>query len=523
MSLRDLDIDGVGKAVYRHCTSPKALYVTLVERWWFLALTCFLGIAIGCLIIKTSTPQFAAHGRMLVYQKLPTFMDDATRVPDPKAYDSLFATHVQLIGSPMIVEKAVTDFGLDKLDEIDELHAKHRSLGGKTVAGMICENLKVGRAGSGDADGAFVLSVEFKHKSAKECPIVVDAILKTYRAYVNDSMLDDQNKAVELLGTFKKQLEGDVTEKANRWRSFLQESKGIWDETTKVNSHQLRAAALDEELTRLEIDRKSVESRVNVLEQSKTLPPIQRLALVDDLHLPRLEILVSLAGDNNVGSLQQVYPQLQEAASAQYDDLLDKLVELSSISRNVGTSHPQYTDALAEVELLKKELQRVEPNGPVKTKKLSPADLVAAYEVLLREELGTLDQRISFLQQRVKKEVDAAKSLKDFSIRADQLKDEYERANEVSGALVDRMQKQTMLSQFGSYIVEVVEQPGKGQLVWPKKPIVLMLCTLCGLFLGVVGALVLDLIEVSPLRNLFGRMPSWLIRDRWPSSGAPAG
>ena len=165
---------------------------------------------------------------------------------------------------------------------------------------------------------------------------------------------------------------------------------------------------------------------------------------------------------------------------------------------------------------------RAVPDSDTDSGQLSPVDLVGAYEVLLQEELDALDHRIGFLKGRIVEEVEAAKSLKDFGIRADQLKDEYDRANELSGLLVDRMQKQTVLSQFGSYVVEIVQPPRKGQLVWPRKPIVLVLCTLCGLFIGIISALVLDLIEVSPLRSLFRFMPSWLVRDRWPSSGAGA-
>ena len=215
MTLRELDVEQVGRAAYRHCTNPKALYVTLVDRWWVLLFGCVAGAAVGCVVILISPKQFVSQGRLLLYQKLPTFMDDSTRVPDPKAYDSLFATHVQLMGSPVIVEQAVNDFELDLLPEIDERHAVHRKLGKKTVGEMIRDTLKVGRAGSGDSDGAFVLSVSFKHKSAKECPQVVEAILRTYQSHVNTSILDDQNKAVELMERLQNTLDLDITKKEN--------------------------------------------------------------------------------------------------------------------------------------------------------------------------------------------------------------------------------------------------------------------------------------------------------------------
>ena len=108
------------EAAIRHLANPKALYLTLIHRWRWIVATTLIGVVVGCLIIKFSEKQFESHGRLLAYQKLPTFMDDSTRLPDPKAYDSLFATHLQLIGSPLIVDRAVKRYKLDQLEEILE-------------------------------------------------------------------------------------------------------------------------------------------------------------------------------------------------------------------------------------------------------------------------------------------------------------------------------------------------------------------------------------------------------------------
>jgi len=211
MNLRDIDVEEVGKSFFRHCTNPKALYVTLLERWWVVALCACVGIVCGVGVIKTSEKIFASQGKLLVYQKLPTFMDDSTRIADPKAYDSLFATHVQLISSSLIVDKAVQDYKLDQLEELDKIHAQHRQLGDKSVGDLIREDLKASRAGSGDSAGAFVISLEYSHPSAKECPQVVQAILETYKEYLSSSLLNNafkerSNRSPVAIETFSKQL-----------------------------------------------------------------------------------------------------------------------------------------------------------------------------------------------------------------------------------------------------------------------------------------------------------------------------
>lgn len=531
MSLKDLDVEEVGKSIFQHCTNPKALYVTLIERWWVVVVCTLIGICCGAVAIKMSKKQFSSHGKLLVYQKLPTFMDDATRVPDPKAYDSLFATHVQLMGSSMIIDQAVEDFDLAQLDELDAIHAEHRKLGDKSLGDVIRGNLKVGRAGSGDSAGAFVLSVEFSHPSAKECPKVIDAILETYRTYLNTSMLDDQSKAVELLTSVKSKIQKDVDKKATAYRDFLKKAPGVWDRDTMTNTHQKRVEVFETELTALEIQQKAIDARIEMLKQhshpenGRPLTDLEKLALVDDIHLPRIEVLVSVQGEKLAEIFQGAYPERQEVASARYDDLLTKLVEMNSASANIGENHPTFIDMKADIKLLESEIARREQSSGTQKRpaELSPSDLVAAYEVLLLKESKDVKERIEFVQERIELEIAASKELFDFSIAAEHLKDEYDRSRELSGLLLDKMQKQSLLNQFGSYVAEIVEHPHKGQLTWPKKPIILVMFSLAGFFLGSFLALALDLIQFSPLARFFEFLPDWLIRhnDRT-TNGFPA-
>lgn len=520
MNLRDIDVEEVGKSFFRHCTNPKALYVTLLERWWVVAVCALVGVVCGMLVIKTSEKMFSSHGKLLVYQKLPTFMDDATRVVDPKAYDSLFATHVQLIGSSLIVDKAVEDFQLENLEELDEIHEGHRELGDKSLGDLIRDDLKASRAGSGDSAGAFVIALEYSHKSAKECPQVVEAILETYKDYLSSSTLDDQAKALDLLTNVKTRVQGEIEQKSRRYRDFLKKAPGVWDRDTLNNSHQLRVEKFELELTELEIQQKNVASRIEILKRQThpvkgtPLTDLERLALVDDIHLPRLEILISVQGEKVAEIFQGNYPERQEAASARYDDLLSRLVELNATASNLGENHPRYIDMKADIKLLEAEIvKREELNDSQKQpSELTPKDLVSAYEVLLCEEAKDLEKEIAFVKSQIEAEVSASKELYDFSIEAQQLKDDYEQSKELASVLIDKMQKQTILSQFGSYVAEIVQRPRKGQLTWPKKPVILVLCTLVGFFVGSFLALALDLIQFSPLRKLFGFVPDWIIR-----------
>ncbi len=523
-ALRTLDVDAIGQAAFKHCTSPKALYVTLIERWWVIAVCAIAGACIGAFTIKTSVKQFESHGKILVYQKLPTFMDDSTRLPDPKAYDSLFATHVALIGSPLILEKAVKDHDLvNRCPEIEPELEENRE-----YAHYIQKHLKTTRAGSGDSKGAFVISVGFEHIAANECPIVVEAILETYRDYTNSSILDDQTRAVEVMSDIRSTLEADVKAKGLAYREFMKTATGVWDRDTENNTHQKRIEALQVELTTLELKRAATESRIRIMSRThddttgEKLSDLDRLALIDETHISRLEMLLSVKGEAIAELYQNAYPELQEHANARFRQLSELLLEREELVKNIGQRHPKVQDLDSKIQMLRSILDKSQKKlaAPAKPSGLEPADIVSAYVRMLDEELNDANDRIAALNKSIEEQLAAAKSLTDFTIHATQLEDDYQRSKDLYTALIDKAQKQQVLSQFGSYVAEVIAYPHfKGQLTWPKKPVILALCTILGIFVGSFLALALDLIAFTPLKQAFWFVPQWLV---W-SGRSPAG
>lgn len=485
------------ESTIRHLANPKALYLTLIHRWRWIVLTTFIGVVVGCLVIKFSEKQFESHGRLLAYQKLPTFMDDSTRLPDPKAYDSLFATHLQLIGSPLIIDRATEKYKLNELEEIlDRLEKDQRP------NDYIVKHLKVSRAGAGDSAGAFVIRVAFNHPSARECPIVVRAILETYKEYLDQSSLAGKDKAVELIADLRTSLEQDISSKGNQFRNHIQQSPGIWDPDTLRNTHQKRVDLLEEQLVQLEIKTTALKSRIKIMEDTKSdeQTDLERLALVDDEHVARLEMLTNVKVEGVAEFFQLMYPERQEFASAQYDDLLDLFVEKTTLQGNLGPDHPRIKDLESDIQSLEAKLDEKQSKflGPNIKSQLQPDDLVQAYERFLKLELGDVNIRVDEIKKEIALQSAAAKEVMDYSFEAQRLKEEYDRTVELHTVLVDKMQKQDLISQFGSYTSEIIHWPKKGEQTWPNKPVALALLTLLGFFSGVLIAIILDLLDAVP-------------------------
>ncbi|MEM7785524.1 MAG: hypothetical protein AAF623_19410, partial [Planctomycetota bacterium] len=520
--LRDVDVDRVGRAVFDHCTSPKALYVTLFERWWVVATFAFFGGCLGAFLISTSTESYETHGSILIYQKMPTFLDNSMSVPDAKAYDSLFSTHVQLIGSELIIEKAIEHFDLETTcphitEKIEEKMGTDEEM---TFVEYLRNKLNVGRAGSGDSAGAFVITVAFGHDNREECITVVEAILHTYRDHFNQSLLFDQNSAFDLVNQTKMELEAEVTAISLAYREFIKTAPTVWDQTTETNPHQERVKELEKQRTELELNRVALLSRIEIMSQThdattgEPLTDIARLALIDQNHIPRLDVLAKIRTNEVNAESQKAYPQLQEIESIRYDELLKKYAEKAEMLQKIGADHPRVTDHQATIDVLERKLKafhETEKAKGISEAKLTAKQLVAAYVRMLSEEYADVTQRLLFLERKIRSEVQKSHELKNFTIKANQLKTEYERSQKHFESVMDKTTKQHLLKEFGNFIAEIVGHPHKVEVTWPKKPVILGLCTIMGIFSGSFVALALDLIAYTPLRRVFWFLPGWLM------------
>ena len=469
----------------------KALYQILLQRWRLVVGCTLASVLLGVVVCLVTPKQYQSHGRLLVMQKLAKFVGDKGKVLDPKAYDSLFATHLQLIGSPRIVQQAVDTYELEKLASLtDDLEED------ETVVDRIVEELAVKRAGSGDADGAFVIRLEYKHSDADDAKAVVAAILETYRQYVQRSTLDGQAKAVSIISEMESKVAADVERKSKAYRDYLNSAPGIWNRQTLENPHQGRIDKLQTELTDWEIKKTGITSRIQILKaaNSDEYTDLDRLALIDDMHVNRLALLVSVKSDELSEFFQSKYPERQEHASTRYDQLLTLQREKSTLAENVGASHPAMIQLDADIETVKQRLSQNQPDieSPHDELRIHPSELVRAYQRLLVNDLEDVKRHIAFVEATLKKEQKAAKRIRDVSLEGERLQHEYERSRELYQSMLGMLQEQSLVNDFGDYVAEVLANPKQGEQVWPNLPMMCAIFMMLGFLGGVVLALGLE-------------------------------
>ncbi len=481
------------KPIFRQLIEPTALLAILWRRKLVLVAMTVLGLVGGVVIGLISTARYESRGLMLVMQQTPTFVDSTGNL-DARNFDSLFATHIRLIGSPRIVGMAMKRGNLDELPGIQAQLTQ-------TIDAVeyIKRNLSVSRSGEGDSKGAFVINIGFRHPVPEESPLVVENVMAAYNEFLGTSALSGQGQIVSLIANIREQAANDVDLKNEAYRKFLMKAPGVWNRQTLENSHQRRIDELEAELTLSELKKVKIESRLGMINESQKpamagkYTDLERLALIDDLHVERLSLLVSVKGDVLTEFLQAQYPERQEHANARYNDMLTVIREHETLRSRLGPNHPKVKENERDIEALKKALSTTNKGPEATDAAIAPRELVRAYRVLLENDLMDTDRNIDYLTGAISREEKLAKNLLDVSLESEKLLQDYERSSEVYSALLEKFREQSLMNEFGEYNTEVLAKPKLGEKVWPRTKVLAALGLVLGMFLGILLAIGLDL------------------------------
>lgn len=316
------------------------------------------------------------------------------------------------------------------------------------------------------------------------------------------SVLNGQSHAVKLLEDLQGRTEADVRRKSEAYRKFLLTAPGLWNRQTLENSHQLRIVELESELTESELKRLRLESRLDLIKDSfagdnrEGISDVERMALVDDLHVARLELLVSVKGDVLTEFLRKQYPERQEMASAEFRDLMVLVREAETLRLHLGKNHPKVRESSVDLQTLKAALEAHAQDTDASDAPLTPQEMIRAYQVLLENDLTDVVRQVEYLRSAVAKEESLARKLLDVSIEGELLQEDYQRSSEVYGAILQKVREQSLVNDFGEYSTEVLADPDVAQMVWPRSKVMMAVGLVFGMILGIMLAIAIDLVSI---------------------------
>lgn len=466
-------------------------FAKLLERRWPLILSC-LAIAslLGGLYHLTARRIHESSVEILVMKKNPAMTavsGGQSADMQSEVVEDVLATHIRMFGSARVVKDAIESRGLAELPGIQSMMDPDAT----SPVGYIQDNLQIGRGGEGQAKEAQVLTASFRHIEPEEAQQVLGAIVESYQKVLAQTFENVGGEAMALIEKARAEIGADLEQTEANYAKFRNEAPLMFSGGETNNLFEQELTELNASKTQLVLQKSMIQSRLERIRNSIDGPDAaqfsdsERLALIDDEHVQRLSLLISVErGDTISEAFQADQPARSEAANAEYDRLVSLKTEAGILKRKFGDRHPRVSevnDSIAELETFLSTRSIAEAAGLTK---LEPAKVIAAYIKLLENDLVHIDRRIAEIDALVATSADEAKRLDLVEAQDNMLSGQLERKRELFNAVVSRIPEVGMATQFGGYITEILKPVSTASEVWPNLLIIGALSLILGLGSG---------------------------------------
>lgn len=481
------------------------------RRWGLIAFAVVLFTALATFYFLTATTIYESTTEILVIPK-DTKLATTTATSNAdlglqSAGDELLATHMKIITSPAIIEKAMVE---SQFMALESIKAEARKNDDELVTTMeyiidyIRENLVVERGGSGSARDAQVLTARFKHTEPRDSAAILLAICDQYRTYIGETVKGAGGQAAELITTASVDLSNRLKETDSEYEDFLLNAPLLWsNDGTHTGPQQARIVRLEDELTLLRQQKTKTASRLQLAEAALANAgdepdPLAMLSVFDGADIERLSLLLQV--DRGYPASEAFQSQLP-AASVESGELLALNLEAERVGLLYGANHPKARELRQQISEVKSYLdQKNIPTGSesaVRSPALDVANLVPLYKALLTVDLADLTTREESLLARLEREQETAREMITTAIKADSLKREIDRTQQLYDVVLARVGEINLLTDYGGFITDMLSPPRVGEKAWPKGSLILPAGVMLGLFFGGGLAVVAELMDHS--------------------------
>lgn len=478
----------------------------LRRQMWLIAACVLAGVACAVIYWIHSPVWYESRAKILVSPKDTGLAASASgqQSSDSIVNEDILANHMEIVSSRRIVETALKRSGYDTLDSIlvetDE----------KTDAAQyVIDQLKLTRGGDGGARDARSLAIAFQHKDPRDCQLVLEAVVQEYQSFLGAQLKTAMSSADLLIREAQADVEAELKDAEQEYIEVRTSAPILFQGEGSSNVYFDQFRRLNDELLELQIQESSIKirmERVNAVlaEREKlkaeatdpdtavsTDSDLDLLALIDGDSLERLGLFAGLQMSTaRTAEFQATQPARLEQARTQFTHLLNLKSQEQRLRSDFGAEHPEVKKLRQEIELVQKFIAENSDQMELPWEQdMNPEVLIKAYVGFLKHDLSSIDDKkreLLLLAQVSEKE---AKSLVEFELKDEMLRSKIERQQALFEGIVEQLRGLNLASGLGGYIHELLEAPRFGEEIWPSLP----LCGVGGLFLGLMGGLVLSI------------------------------
>jgi len=456
--------------------SGPGLFHLAWRRKWLLALGAVVGLALGSLYYARQIPLYQSTAQLMVVQKRPQSV--AFQNAGANAYLTNFvSTHVSLIKSPLIVERAVQASNLRSLQSI----ATHTD-----AVGAIIPSLSVSVA---DKETAFasghIIALTYQGVKPADCRLILNAVIDGYQTFLDDNYENENSETLKLITEKSEELQKQLVKKEAEYQKFREQAPLLWNGKAGYTFSESRLAAIDAERSALRLRWAKVEPRLEAIKK----------ALNEGQDHTRLLAMIS-GSDIHTGAQRDSTRTLGHS-------LLPLILDEKTLSERYGARHPKLEMVRLRIQLTRDFFAQSSVGGydaraqvDANEQPLLP-DLVQSYVQSLEQELKQVETLEPALAKLFEEEHKAAKALASYEYTDNQFRNDIARSEQFYDNLMTQLQGLDIGKDFGGYITTVIAPPQTGVRVEPKISQVFPVALLLGLLGGFGLAYLAEVLDKS--------------------------
>ena len=205
-----------------HARVTRGMLQMLWRRKTLVLIAIVTGLVIAALVYTQQAAAYQSTAQLLVIKKRSENVLPVSGSNTGFSYvEDFVSTHVVVLRSPLIVERAVKKRDLGSLKSFE---------GGGDPIAIIGAGLLVGRDNNKDSSTgpSNIVNMSYRVLVSEDCPRILNAIIDSYQEFLDYNYTSSTAETLTLINKARDVLKIDKQEAEDKHRRFLKDSPLLW-------------------------------------------------------------------------------------------------------------------------------------------------------------------------------------------------------------------------------------------------------------------------------------------------------
>ncbi len=335
--------------------------------------------------------------------------------------------------------------------------------------------------------------LSFRGTDPDECPLVVQAVVDSYKAFLSEIYRGMSDDTLRLIGEARDLLNNDLQQQEEAYAEFRQQSPLVTRGTDEVNPLQDRLTAIETQRSQLVIRRAEMERQTDG--PRKREEQGARAATIAGADF-------GSASSSHIGGRPPKHVRGVGnpivSASRQTTEAVGALRSQPSSrthSPRPNRGHSKVLDFANRGPFA--DAGRCESCEPASEPASDDADAVQAYSRYLEEEVEQIRISEEQLTKLYEREHQAAKELSSYQLKDERFRRNIDLNQQLYDGVISQLQDANLVKDYGGFEAHVIAPPRLGEKVHPSGRIILAASLLVGAVFGFFGTMAAELTDKS--------------------------